>query len=107
MPIFTSKFSPNRSLIGNFLASVARKKDEVKSEQEKARTDSTQPSQDRLELTGQVSAAQQALANSPSAARLQTSATPHIPPPTTRPISGAHGNACGSRFTAPGTGQSC
>lgn len=76
MPIFTSKFSPNRSLIGNFLASVARKKDEAKSEPEKARTDSAQPSQDRLELSGQAPASQPVPASPADAARLQTPAIP-------------------------------
>lgn len=57
MPIFTSRFSQEKSLIGTFLSTQSRKTDNAESRTENRNTNSAstqnaQQSQDRLELTG-------------------------------------------------------
>ncbi len=57
MPIFTSRFSQEKSLIGTFLLTQSRKTDDAESRTENRNTNSAstqnaQQSQDRLELTG-------------------------------------------------------
>jgi len=57
MPIFTSRFSPEKSLVGTFLSPRSRETDNAESRKEKRQTASASTSRasmakDRLEITG-------------------------------------------------------
>ena len=58
MPIFTSRFSPEKSLVGTFLSPRSRETDDAESRKEKRQTDSasTFRASDRLEIAGRQQA---------------------------------------------------